>query len=348
MDKLSRIAQRLNGKYTKQEYPALAEQIEHWGRTKPFRGIGILDATPIFNNTLLKYSALIAAGADLKVGISDKLPHDPSCIDFLNDIGIATVRDDGTLREFDVIMDCGAVFSHVHSRKGYVELTRSGYYGYENSGKPVFMADSGLIKQIETTLGTGEGYFRAMEQLGYDNCDGRLLVVFGSGKVGRGLILYGLRHGARVVTVTDTATAGDIGCPVVDFRDEDAVNNLIATADFIVSATGIGGALSRFAKALDSSKALIANMGVEDEFGAELPAERVLNDKRPLNFILAEPTHLRYIDATMALDNEGALYLLNGNNGSGIIEPPADMEQKLLRTTVEHGAIADEIGQLFK
>lgn len=348
MDKSSRIAKYLNGRYAPEEYPVLADQTARWSITKPFRGMNVLDATPIFSNTLLKYSALLASGAELTVGVSDKLPNDPSCIDFLNDIGIETVRDDGMLREFDVIMDCGAIFSRFPSRKGYVELTRSGYYGYENSGKPVFMADSGRIKQIETTLGTGEGYFRAMARLGYENFDGRLLVVFGSGKVGRGLLLYGLRHGASVVTVTDTATARDVGCHAVDFRDEDAVNNLIAEADFIVSATGIGGALSRFAKALDSSKALIANMGVEDEFGAELPAERVLNDKRPLNFLLAEPTHLRYIDATMALDNEGALYLLNGNNVSGIIEPPADMEQKLLRTTVEHGVIADEIGQLYK
>lgn len=58
--------------------------------------------------------------------------------------------------------------------------------------------------------------------------------------------------------------------------------------------------------------ALIANMGVEDEFGPEVPAERVLNAKSPLNFVLEEPTHLKYIDPTMALDNYGALEVLGG------------------------------------
>ena len=42
-------------------------------------------------------------------------------------------------------------------------------------------------------------------------------------------------------------------------------------------------------------------MGVEDEYGPNVPASRVLAEKKPLNFILEEPTHLKYIDASLAL-----------------------------------------------
>ena len=52
-------------------------------------------------------------------------------------------------------------------------------------------------------------------------------------------------------------------------------------------------------------------MGVEDEYGETFPADRVLNGKRPLNFLLEEPTQLRYIDATFALHRALAEHPLN-------------------------------------
>lgn len=45
-----------------------------------------------------------------------------------------------------------------------------------------------------------------------------------------------------------------------------------------------------------SSGVLLANMGVEDEWGPEIPKNRLLNEGRPLNFILPDPTQMRYID----------------------------------------------------
>ena len=84
-------------------------------------------------------------------------------------------------------------------------------------------------------------------------------------------------------------------------------------------------------------------MGVEDEFGSELPAERVLQGKRPLNFILKDPTLMKYIDATMALHNAGALWLLNHPKAHGMIEPPVELENELLEVCRRDGTIAEEL-----
>ena len=61
-----------------------------------------------------------------------------------------------------------------------------------------------------------------------------------------------------------------------------------------------------------SSGVLLANMGVEDEWGPEIPKNRLLNEGRPLNFILPDPTQMRYIDPPLALHNQGALELAEG------------------------------------
>ena len=54
--------------YRPSEYPALASLAEEWQDSRPFEGLKILVATPIFRNTLLQYEALLAGGAELYVG----------------------------------------------------------------------------------------------------------------------------------------------------------------------------------------------------------------------------------------------------------------------------------------
>ena len=101
--------------------------------------------------------------------------------------------------------------------------------------------------------------------------------------------------------------------------------------------------MSAHAAALCASRAVMANMGVVDEFGPEVPETRVLNGKRPLNFILPEPTRLRYIDPTMALDNLGALELRRGNVPCGVNAPPPELEEDILAAVRSGGLIADEL-----
>lgn len=366
--------------YEVSEYPALAGLTQKWLETRPFAGLRVLAAAPVFRNTLVQYRALLAGGADLSVGIANdsnvgaEMPCDVGVVDLLRESGIPVLNLKDVLEAesrgqgFDLILDCAGQFSACHPKYGFVELTRSGVQFYENSEKPVYVADSGIVKRIETSLGTGEGYVRALLQLGYGSADagndgaafaGKSFVVFGSGKVGQGIVLQLLREGAHVQVVTDKARGVSPfldanGVPVADCNDLKSVVSLVSAADFVVTATGVKGALDRpeLTTALFSSKAVIANMGVEDEYGLGVPAGRVLAEKKPLNFILEEPTHLKYIDASLALHAALGELLVreacaSDKKNAGPMDPPSELEQRILSMTMQDGLIGAEIAEML-
>ncbi|MCQ2055678.1 MAG: adenosylhomocysteinase [Fibrobacter sp.] len=403
----------VNSNYDLQEYPALGAFLQEWSCSRPFEGLRVLVATPIFRNTLLEYRALMAGGAELLVGRA--ITCDPKIVDLLQENGIEVVTPQQVLEaeaegEFlDLILDCAGLFAKCHPRYGFVELTRSGVQFFEKCPLPVYVADSGIVKRIETSLGTGEGYFRALAQLGYRKNDGagfagKKLLVFGSGKVGSGIALQGVQRGMQVSVATlvrstsgipvhsTSATSVDAtsGTPVdavlssvpsssdfspmllqndveiLDCLDDAVVTAAIRGADFVVTATGVKNALARPAltEALLETRAVLANMGVEDEFGEAVPESRVLNQKAPLNFILEEPTHLKYIDASLALHAALGERLLQEAMGvipqeaacgmprmldvceipcAGPQNPPAELEQRILVTTMQNGTIGPEL-----
>ena len=376
----------VNDAYGEREYPALLALAREWAQTRPFDGLRVLAATPVFRNTLLQYRALLAGGADLVVGgagsdVGDgpssgaEMPCDPGIVEVLRGNGIPVIGLQEALaletagRGFDLVLDCAGQFSACHPRFGFVELTRSGVQFYENSEHPVYVADSGIVKRIETCLGTGEGYVRALSQLGYDfgSDAGKKFVVFGSGKVGQGIVLQLLRSGASVQVVTDGSRGSNPfldanGVPVTDCNDLDGVAALVRDADFVVTATGVKGALDRpqIVEALLASDAVLANMGVEDEYGPGIPATRVLAEKKPLNFILEEPTHLKYIDASLALHAALGELLLQeaagvssqesasaANKKAGPLDPPSELEQRILSMTMQDGLIGAEIAEML-
>ena len=114
----------------------------------------------------------------------------------------------------------------------------------------------------------------------------------------------------------------------------------------MISATGIRGALAPFAQLLLDSGALLVNMGADDEFGPGIPPERAVNGKRPVNFMLPEPTSTRYIDPTLALHNAGILELMQSNGKSGIITPSDPLEDAILADVRAAGVINAEIDAL--
>lgn len=347
-----KICDVIGAKYDKLEYPTLDSQIVEWSVSKPLMGITILDATPVFRNTMTKYLALLAAGANLTVGISDVIPYDPKIVAFLRSIGVDVVKSEDGDYTFDVILDCAASFARHKANIGYVELTRSGVEEYNSFEKPVFIADGGIVKRIETILGTGESLFRAMRTLGYDSWMEKKIVVIGSGKVGSGIIIYGYSLGAEIYVITDPESVSkDIAdkCEmIIDHKDNAAFAEVVKDAFMVVTATGHKDAIASgmVQHALINSPALLVNMGVEDEFGEAIPASRVLNEKGPLNFILDEPTHLKYIETTMALHNNGAVYIIGNPSLKGIINPPRYMEDELIKVA-KRGLISTELNLIY-
>ena len=271
--------------------PALTRQRAVWARERPLAGLTVLDATPLFRNTLLKHACLLAAGAEVWVGYGRAMPHDPAVAARLGDFGLRVPDAARLARGFDVVLDCAAAFADVPARLGRVELTRSGAVRYRAFARtcPVIDVDAGRIKTFETALGTGDGLIRGLRHFGVGELRGKVAVVFGCGKVGRGILFRLARAGV-----------------------------LRREADLVVTATGVKDAAAPYAADLLAGHAILANMGVEDEFGAAVPAERVLNAKAPLNFALEEPTRMRYIDPTLALHNLAATRLAAGGLPPGL------------------------------
>lgn len=317
------------------DYPALAAQAERWRTSHQPDGFRVLCGTPLFLNTLAQFAALLAGGADLAVVYSDELGYDPAVPGFLAGIGITTFHgtDEAAASgiPFDAVLDCCALNKNIPSRFGYCELTRSGVHVYESNppDKPVFAADSGRIKSIETVLGTGDGCLRGLRHIGFDPA-GKTILLFGHGRVGRG-IENALLHAGATVRIVDPAQ-GRIFTP-----------GLLNGADVVVSATGIRHALAPFAQLLLDSGALLVNMGADDEFGPDIPPDRAVNEKRPVNFMLREPTSTRYIDPTLALHNEGILELFLRSGAPGILTPSRELEDSILADVRAAGVINAEL-----
>jgi adenosylhomocysteinase len=320
------------------DYPALAAQAERWRTERQPSGLHILCGTPLFLNTLAQFAALLAGGADLAVVYFDELGFDPSIPDFLAGIGIPAYHgvDEAIASgiEFDVVLDCSALNRRVPVRFGYCELTRSGIHVYESEppDKPVFAADSGRIKSIETVLGTGDGCLRGLRHIGFDPA-GKTVLLFGHGRVGRG-IEFALTQAGASVRIVDPAQ----GKPFTP--------SLLDGIDVVISATGILHALAPFASLLLESGALLVNMGADDEFGPDVPPDRAVNEKRPVNFMLREPTSTRYIDPTLALHSAGILELMRSSAASGILIPPVELEDSILADVRAAGVINAEIDAL--
>lgn len=336
--------------YSPEDFPCLYQQWEDWEETKPLAGKRILDATPIFRNTLLKHEALMSAGAELVLGVHPQIPHDPEILKLLPQFQIEAT--DSPRGNFDLVLDCGGYFSFLQPRLGVCELTRTGWQAYKDSSLPVFLADAGKLKAMETSLGTGDGFFRAMAQL----CDmqdwkGRHCVLIGYGKVGYGIASAILRAGARLTVIDLPEVEQKIpdGVQFISSIDRAGVEQLLMDCFVAVTAIGQAGVVQSLcdAKKVSSSAAYFANMGMEDEWGEGFARERILNDKSPLNFILSEPTRVNYIEAVMALHNAGALELCKKSYPGGISVPPCELEEALLERILSAGCIHDEVYSIF-
>lgn len=340
-----KIRDYLSSHYAPEEWPTLLWQAEEWSRNRPLEGLRVLDGTPLFRNTLGKFMALLAAGAEIWVPSRPGMPYDAGIMQMLPEFGIHQAPRN--MDDFDIILDCSGQFCELHPRLGFAELTRSGVHRYMHPHHPVILADSGRIKRIETVLGTGESFFRALAQLGHRELAGRRLLIIGFGKVGRGVLYYALKH-KMLVSVADIEDKSDElpgNVQFVDAADAEALNAAIAGSWCTVTVTGHIAALRRVLRpsVVLPSPALLANLGVEDEYGALIPENRVLNRKQPLNFILEEPTSMRFIETTMALHNACALELLTADLPHRCMDPAPDVEERLLEVACSRGLIGEDV-----
>ena len=100
---MNKIDEILASAYTERDYPAAKHLTELWTKTRPLEGLRVLEATPIFRNTMTKYRALIAAATLSHRYISDRFLPDKA-IDLVDE-ACAMIRTeiDSMPTELDVI-----------------------------------------------------------------------------------------------------------------------------------------------------------------------------------------------------------------------------------------------------
>ena len=343
-----KLLQYLESHYAPQDYPVIRAQYNDFQARRPFAGLRILEATPLFFNTIAKFLPLVAGGAEVTLSHIGGVPYDPAFIEWAEAQGIriATNKEEG----FDLVSDCIGLHSDLRPKYGFAELTHSGIGYYADCDKPCFNTDGSRIKRIEGALGTGDGLIRGLQAFGLGVESSQRWLLFGFGKIGSGVGMRLRAAGVPVEVVEAVAVRGRLentpvgDFPFVDMEDPDAVVAAVRRATHIVTATSVAGVIGRrYPVEPFLEGQVLVNIGAEDDYGPLFPEQSVLNRKVAVNFALEEPTHLRYIETTFALQNAGLEWVLNHPEARGIVVPPEPMQESLLEIVRREGAIAGEL-----
>lgn len=304
----------------------LSEQREELRLTKPYIGLTILQNVPLTMSTVFKVEALAIGGAEVTSFASNVIPPDKNAISLLREANFQVVDTLDFKHGFDLHLDCCAELRNLKNpRVGAVELTQSGSMLYKeaNLDYPIISVDDSKLKVLETFLGTGDGLARALDSKFGSLKTGKSFVIFGNGKVGKGII-YALQKFTDDITVIDLKsgfTNQKPGIKYIEATDKEAVKAAIKNCFAVITATGKQHLLTKIydLKAKDFGGAILINMGAEDEYGPNFKDSEVEFNKKPFNFSLEMPTALRYLDPifyahNMSIDLLLAKKVTNGYN----------------------------------
>lgn len=310
----------------------------------------VLVAIPLFKNTLSIIESLVQIGLDVTVSTLDDLPYDSQCIDILKDAGIPCIPVSALKADYDVVLDCAArVSEKIVAKKFIIELTRTGVLSFENhlksiaSNRPVYSVDDNPIKQIEDRLGIADGLVRGLKATGKDLSRLHSTLVIGGGKVGKGAILGALRF-SRTVSVIDSnldtlkeiKTIFSDRVHTISYQDYLEDKNLLQSSDLVITATAARDIVTKmYRKDLFQGKILV-NLGADDEWGPDYTAEEIENKKRPINFLLDEPTQLMYLDPTFALIVQSVVQGLSAERSKSLSNGIQTIPSKISNPIIEH------------
>ena len=327
------------------EIPFLLKMRSEWGETKPLAGIRILNNTPLTLDTLCKVDVLLHAGAVVTLTRTQSIRPtiEEKTYPYISELGIEYVPEHDALKgrdnEFDFILDCSAEIANiVKPRQGIIELTQSGTQIYRNltTHVPIISVDDSKLKNLETFLGTAEGFLRAFKFFSPCPITHGPVVIFGYGKVGSG-VAYSLLKETQDITVIDTSPkalemAKAKGLNALSFFEKEKVTQAISSAHTIITASGVKNLISdSYPSSLFAGK-ILPNVGAEDEFGPRFSDEQVLANKQPLNFSLPNPTKMRYLDPIFYAHNLGCQIILGQQLEPGYHPFPLGIDSEILKT----------------
>ncbi|WP_454783283.1 NAD-binding protein [Legionella sp. WA2022007384] len=332
--------------YPQTEAPFMHEQLSEWSSTRPLTGLRVVHHVPVVTNTLLKITCLLAAGADVTVTNPTEFCHaHPQAVSSLKEAKIRYVEDPHSLlgEKFDFYFDCGAqLYQFLGKPKmGVIELTGSGdqFYRQQSLDFPVVSVDRTRTKQLETVFGCAESSHMALAQLTGINPTETSWIIFGFGKIGRGLAYFCTQNKVPVVVVDSNEEqrklANKLGIKALVPQDFNELERALLEANVVVTATGGKAVMSDYPHSWFSGK-ILANLGVYDEFGPHFSDDEVLNHKLPINFVLNDPTPMKYIDPEFYIHNLAALRFLNEKLPPGVHGISATLDNNIIERWCTH------------
>ena len=340
--------------YPESDAPFMHQQLIDWSHTRPLAGMRVLHHVPVVPNTILKIACLIEAGAEVTVTNPSFLSAHPRAVASLHTAGVRYIEHVQELvgEPFDLYFDCGAELYQALGSPviGAVELTASGDHVYRSQtlNFPVVSIDPTLTKQLETIFGCAESCHTAISQLTAIQPADKVWIVFGFGKIGHGVAYFCQQHHARILIVDISEQQRDaakaLGLEVIDPANELALKAAVASADIVITATGHANVMDVHPRDWFKGK-ILANMGVYDEFGPQYTNEDVLNHKLPVNFVLNDPTPMRFIDPEFYIHNIAGLLLLQKQLAKGVQDISLEIDHAIIQRWCQYHAFAPEIIQ---
>lgn len=290
------------------QMPIVQELARRYRDEQPFRDVAVATGHVLVYNSLPCVQALILGGAEIT--LCDPFPSTSTVRvrNQLNQFHIPVHTIQEAVERADLYLDVTAVLARLRLPRGAAELSRSGDVFYQNKDCVTVTVDGAPVKKIETWFGLGDGMLRAWELLKPQTpIQGMDVMMFGYGKVGRG-VAHRLRDaGARVVVAEQPGPAHHQACEdgfaVIRSQDDLNMEQHLKRVQVFVAATGIPNAVAQTLPVqwLKREGLTLVTLGAFDEYGPEIEDARVLGGKgKPLNFHLESPTANHYVDPVLA------------------------------------------------
>lgn len=341
--------------YTSDVAPFMHKMLAKCQASQPYKGFKIVHNVPLTQTTLLKIACLKAAGAELVVTNPSFMNEDRDAIRVLNNEGVPYMPLDLVKGEFDFLLDCGAeLVDSCYAHKGIVELTRTGAMRYQHHTEfhvPIVSVDDTRLKCLETCLGTGEGVYRAITKLANIDLTNKKILIFGFGKVGIGIAYYFSKITSNLIVAEADSERLQIieqrGYQSIDAKQAQLIEHAAEASDLIITATGLKDIISDNYHTGAFKDKLLANAGAEDEFGFAFDLSEVLADKKPVNFILKEPTLMEFLDPIFYAHNIAIDDALNNKQtGFRPLDKKTD-EEIVSQWAQQHGWTLEQLNAIF-
>lgn len=338
MNSINTFIENIKNSYSSTEMPFINRQLQRVKQTKPYKGLTILHNIPFTKETIIKLGVLYEGGANLTVTSPSFMEADETLVkEFIAAGGRWKQLDDIKDETFDFHLDCAAeLMNRIPPKIGTIEITATGSnkYGSLKVDYPIISVDKSKIKNLEGILGTGEAFVRAFEILTNEDLSNKNFMVFGYGKVGKGIAHY-LNKKTKNVIVIDKIPENVEKAKLAGFEgylsDEKAIIEKLAPKMFgIVTATGMKNVISDNYDSKAFKIKYLANMGGEDEFGYKFESNEVICQKKPINFFVDKPTLMRYIDPVFYAHNQGVDILIYSNLSNGLHSFPKFISEEIV------------------